>query len=308
LTVFGTLRSAVRSSTVALALVVSALAGCGGESAPKDTKVLLAAGDIADCGVHGDEATAKLVEDEDGVVAALGDNAYESGTREEYAQCYGPSWGRFKSRTRPAIGGHEYIDPATHKETGDGAAYFDYFASRAGPRGKGYYSYDLGKWHIVVINAVCDKVGGCGKGSPQERWLRADLAGNAARCTLAYWHDPRFSSGRMHGNAEFMQPIWQTLYEQGADVVVNGHEHNYERFAPQRPDGTLDYDKGIVEFLAGTGGRSHYPFAQPQPNSLVRNSGTYGVLKLSLRPQGYDWRFLAVPGAEFGDAGSGDCH
>ena len=289
----GTLRSAVRSSTVALALVLSVLSGCGGEGAPEDTKVLLAAGDIADCGLQGDKETAKVVEGEDGVVAALGDNAYETGSREEY-----------RAVLRAELGPVQVQDPPCHRRTRvqpirrpmkrPATAQGTSTTSEqcAGPRGKGYYSYDLGKWHIVVINSVCDRVGGCGKQSPQGRWLEADLAGNAARCTLAYWHDPRFSSGKMHGNADFMQPVWQTLYEHNADVVVNGHEHNYERFAPQRPDGTADHDKGIVEFVAGMGGRSHYPFAQPQPNSLVRNSDTYGVLKLSLRPNGYDWKFL----------------
>lgn len=297
-------------SAVALSLFLGVLAGCGGGGGlPSDTKVVLAAGDIADCGQKGDDETAKLIEREDGVVAALGDNAYQSGTAEEFQRCYGPSWGRVKSRTRPAAGDHEYGDPETGQATEGAAAYFDYFGSAAGPPGKGYYSYELGKWHVVVLNSICTQVGGCERGSPQERWLDANLAQSRARCTLAYWHNPRFSSGTKHGSATFMEPIWETLYARGADVVVNGHEHSYERFAPQKPDGTLDNDKGIIEFVVGTGGESHYPFGKPEPNSLVRNSNTYGVLKLTLRPSSFEWRFLAAPGGGgFGDAGRRDCH
>ena len=270
--------------------------------------MLLAAGDIASCGREGDEATAKVIARESGTVAPLGDNAYESGTAQEYSQCYGPTWGKFKSRTRPAIGGHEYNRPGTTQETANGSGYFNYFGAAAGPRGKAYYSYDLGAWHVVVINSVCHKVGGCERGSPQWQWLRADLAKNKNTCTLAYWHHPLFSSGTIHGGTEIMQPIWQLLYDRGAELVLNGEEHNYERFAPQTPNGQPDYQRGIREFVVGTGGRLHYPFGKPLETSLVRNNDTYGVLKLTLHPSSYEWKFLPVAGKSFSDSGGADCH
>jgi hypothetical protein len=270
--------------------------------------VLLAAGDIASCGYQGDSATAKLIEGEKGTVATLGDNAYDSGTPEEFAKCYDPTWGRFKSRTRPAIGDHEYNKPGTTEELGNGAGYFDYFGAAAGPRDKGYYSYDLGAWHVIVLNSVCHKVGGCEPDSPEWRWLRADLSSHRNVCQLAYWHHPRFSSGVIHGSTEEVQPFWQLLYENGADVVLNGNEHNYERFAPLTPRGDVDFLTGMREFVVGTGGRLHYPFGKPLPYSLVRNNDAYGVLKLTLRSAGFSWRFLPAAGKSFTDSGSAECH
>jgi hypothetical protein len=265
--------------------------------------VLLAAGDIASCASPGDEATAALLDGLDGTIATLGDTVYDTGASREFATCYHPSWGRHKRRTRPAAGNHDYGTPGA-------TGYFGYFGDAAGDPGQGYYSYDLGSWHIVVINSNCALVGGCGAGSPQEQWLRADLAAHPAACTLAYWHHPRFSSGETHGNTDELEPIWRALYEHRADIVLSGHEHNYERFAPQDSTGRLDWERGIRQFVVGTGGRSHYNgFMTPiLPNSEVRNGDTYGVLRLTLRPTGYDWQFIPETGKTFTDAGSGTCH
>ena len=264
--------------------------------------VLVAAGDIASCDSSGDEATAKLLTQIGGTVATLGDHAYRSGSRGEFDRCYDPTWGRAKNRTRPAAGNHEY-------NTLDADAYFDYFGAAAGDRSAGYYSYDLGRWHVVVINSNCSEVGGCDAGSRQERWLRTDLAAHPAACTLAYWHHPRFSSGSKHGGTPEMQPIWQVLYDHDADLVLSGHEHHYERFALQDASGHADSERGIRQFVVGTGGgKGHYPFGRIVGNSEKRNSTTFGVLQLTLRADGYDWRFVPVDGARFRDSGSGDCH
>ncbi|TAK62486.1 MAG: hypothetical protein EPO22_07485 [Dehalococcoidia bacterium] len=263
--------------------------------------VVLAAGDIATCGGSGDEATANLLDANAGAtVIALGDNAYPNGASTDYSSCYDPTWGRSYSRTRPSAGNHEYL-------TTGAAGYFGYFGSAAGDPAKGYYSYDLGAWHVVVINSNCSQVGGCGAGSPQETWLRADLAAHPAACTLAYWHHPRFSSGSTHGDNTSVQPIWQALQDYDADVVLNGHEHNYERFAPQTATGIAD-PAGIVEFVVGTGGGGHYPFGTPEANSLVRNGDTFGVLQLTLHAASYDWQFVHVAGATFTDSGSANCN
>jgi len=260
----------------------------------------VAAGDIASCSSTGDEATAALLDRLKGTVATLGDNAYDSGTAAEFASCYAPSWGRHKSRTRPAAGNHDYVTPGA-------AGYFGYFRAAAGDPRNGYYSYDLGEWHVVVLNSNCSSVGGCQAGSAQEQWLRTDLRSHRARCTLAYWHHPRFSSGP-HGSDAMTQPLWQALYDAGADVVLNGHDHDYERFAPQTPSGVLDQRRGIREFVVGTGGRSHYTPAAAVANSQVANGDTYGVLKLTLKPKSYQWQFVPVAGASFRDGGSASCH
>jgi hypothetical protein len=261
---------------------------------------LIAAGDIAFCGSSGDEATAALLDTLSGTVITLGDNVYESATTAEFAQCYDPTWGRAKARTHPATGNHEYA-------SGNAAGYYAYFGAAAGDAAMGYYSYDVGSWHVIALNAQCAFVGGCGAGSPQEQWLRADLQAHPAACTLAYWHQPRFSSGE-HGNHTTYQPFWQALYEAGADVVLNGHDHDYERFSPQTPSGALDSSAGIREFVSGTGGKSQYPILIPIANSEAQNSDTYGVLKLTLHATSYDWQFVPVAGATFTDSGSGSCH
>lgn len=260
---------------------------------------LIAAGDIASCGSSGDEATAALLDTLPGSVITLGDNAYESGTATEFAQCYDPTWGRARARTHPVAGNHEYL-------TGNATGYFGYFGTAAGDPAKGYYSYDLGSWHVIALNSNCSKIGGCGVGSAQEQWLRADLQANPAACTLAYWHHPRFSSG-VHGSNVAYQALWQALYDARADVVLNGHDHDYERFLPQTPSGAPDSASGIREFVVGTGGKSHYAVS-PIANSEVRNGDTYGVLKLTLHGTSYDWQFVPIAGATFTDSGSGSCH
>ncbi len=281
---------------------------------PAGAKVVVAAGDIA-CDPHsgnfqhgsgrGDnchmQATADLVQQlQPDTVLALGDNQYERGSLEKFLASYELSWGAFKAITRPAVGNHEYLDR-------DAAGYFDYFGDAAGAPDEGYYSFDVGSWHLVALNSNCSKVGGCAAGSPQETWLRADLAAHAARCTLAYWHHPRYSSGQ-HGNFATTEPLWQALMEAGAEIVLSGHDHDYERFAPQDAHGNLDTANGIRQFVVGTGGKNHYPMNHPRPNSEVRNDDAYGVLRLTLRPDGYDWLFVPEPGKSVQDSGSADCH
>jgi hypothetical protein len=281
-------------------------AGCGpgttDVSRPRRTApVLLAAGDIASCNSSGDEATARLVARLPGTLAVLGDAAYEVGSSQDFADCYAPSWGRFYDRTRPAPGNHEY-------KTGDAAGYFEYFDALAGPHSKGWYSFRLGQWHIVVLNSNCSAVGGCGADSPQGRWLRSNLERHRAFCTLAYWHHPRFSSGTEDGSDRRVAPFWQMLYDGGADVVLSAHEHNYERFAPQTPLGQRELRHGIRQFVVGTGGRSHDPLGPPIANSEIGNDQTFGVLRLNLQRRSYSWKFLPAEPGGFSDSGSSRCH
>jgi Calcineurin-like phosphoesterase len=233
-------------------------------------------------------------------VLLLGDNQYFDGALWKYQTAFAPTWGRLGSLLRPAPGNHEY-------ETAGATGYFDYFGPAAGERSRGYYSYDLGTWHVVVLNSNCAAIGGCGPGSLQLRWLAEDLAAHPRACTLAYWHHPRFSSGQ-HGDDPTYEAFWQALYKAGADVVLVGHDHDYERFAPQDPSAKADPEHGIRELVVGTGGRETRPFAAVRPNSQVRNDRDLGVLKLRLRVDGYDWEFLPIPGGTFTDSGSAGCH
>jgi hypothetical protein len=274
--------------------------GPAGPGVPRTGTQVVAAGDIAACGNYDDQATAALLDRLPGTILALGDLAYERGSVVEFARCYAPGWGRQAGRTRPTPGNHEY-------KTDGAAGYFGFFGARAGPPAKGWYSFDLGSWHLIALNSNCGQVG-CQPGSEQERWLRADLAAHPARCTLAYWHHPRFSSGTRHGSSEQVAGLWQALYDAGADVVLVGHEHNYERFAPLDPSGTVDRARGLRQFVVGTGGRSHYPFGDPLPGSEVRDASTFGVLTLQLADRSYDWRFVPASQSGFSDAGSGGCH
>ena len=263
--------------------------------------MLVGAGDITQCS-SGAEATARLLDGIAGTVFTAGDNAYPHGALADYEKCYAPSWGRQLARTRPAPGNHEY-------ETGGAAGYFAYFGARAGPPSRGYYSYDLGTWHVVVLNSSdnCGVVA-CSASSPQVEWLRADLAASAAPCTVAIWHHPRFSSGP-HGSNTRLDAFWDALYAAGADVVVNGHDHIYQRFAPQTPAGARDDARGIREFVVGTGGKSHDKLRSPLlPNTEVAHGSTFGVLALTLHAASYSWRFVPVAGATFTDAGSAPCH
>jgi PKD repeat protein len=261
--------------------------------------VLVGAGDIAKCTSTVDEATAALVEAIPGAVFTAGDNVYENGTATEFANCYDPSWGRFRSRTRPTVGNHEY-------GTTGASGYFGYFGAAAGEAGKGYYSYDVGSWHIVALNSECSIVS-CAAGSVQEQWLRADLAAHPTACTMAIFHRPLFSSASTSG-ATAVRPLWQALYDANAELIVNGHAHVYERYAPQRPDGTLDLQRGIRQFTIGTGGVAHAGAGTLKPNNEVFENVSYGVMKFTLRAGGYDWQFIPIPGDTLNDAGSGTCH
>lgn len=255
-----------------------------------------------------------LVGDSDlDAVLALGDTQYEEGTLEQHLGSYDPSWGRVKSITRPVIGNHDYRDPA-----GPGAGYWDYFngvgvaTGPAGDRGKGWYSFDVGGWHLIALNSMCDQItGGCGPGSEQEQWLRADLAANAdAACTLAYLHHPLFNSGPEGSYADTpwnTTALWQALYDAGADLVLTAHSHAYERFAPQNPQGNADARFGLREFIVGTGGQSLGNNGPTQPNSELRDNTQFGVIKLALHPNSYDWSFVRDDG-QVTDSGSGACH
>jgi acid phosphatase type 7 len=269
-------------------------------TAPDQTVV--AAGDIVDCGnLSGSEATAKLLDKIPGTVLPIGDLAYPDGSDRNFHDCYDKTWGRHKARTRPTPGNHEY-------RTRGAAGYFNYFGKTAGQLGQGYYSFDLGGWHIISLNSQCSDAGGCQTGSPQEQWLRADLKQNSSKCILAYWHVPLFSSGSGHGNDPSVKAFWQDLYASGADIVLNGHDHDYERFAPQNPDGIADAKWGIREFVVGTGGKNQRGFRRPLPTTEVRSDKTFGVLKLSLHANSYEWEFVPVEGGQFKDSGSGECH
>ena len=260
--------------------------------------VLVGAGDIADCG-SGSEATAAVLDGLAGTVFTAGDNAYPTGSAADFTACYQPTWGRHKDRTLPAAGNHDYMTPGA-------SAYFDYFGTAAGDPSTGYYSYDRGTWHIVVLNSNCEVVA-CDIGSAQEQWLRADLDATPKENIGAIWHHPRYSSGDVHGADVRTQALWQALYDHGAEFVVSAHEHQYERFAPQDPTG-MPSSFGIRQFVAGTGGATLYATAPPfEANSEAQHSG-HGVLELTLRPDAYDWRFVGPPGTTYTDAGSAPVH
>ena len=271
--------------------------------------VILAAGDVSDCTRTSDDSVANLLDTLEGVVMPLGDNAYESGTPQQYADCYGPTWGRQKGRTHPVAGNHDYYDTSSTGAIGP-YGYFGYFGAAAGDPAKGYYDYAIGSWLVIVLNTGSDSPPNYAAGSPQEQWLRAELASHSQQCVVAMWHHPRFSSiaGRAPIRPE-VGPLWDALYQYGADLVLNGHDHAYQRFAPQKPDGTLDATFGIREIAVGTGGgETLYDLGPTVPNLEVRNNTTHGVLKLTLRAGGYDWRFIPVPGETFTDSGTGTCH
>jgi hypothetical protein len=247
-------------------------------------------------------------------VLPLGDIQYYCGGYQAFLQSYELSWGRVKSISHPVIGNHEYITtpdssgPSTGCDiTNDGAAgYFNYFGAAAGNPGQGYYSYDIGAWHLIALNSNCTDAGGCGPVSPQGQWLQADLAAHPNLCTLAYWHIPLFSSG---GRDELnSRDLWQILYDHDADLILNGHDHIYERFAPQDPNGVADPLNGMREFIVGSGGANHTSLATIAANSEVRNTDTYGVLKLTLHSTSYDWQFVPEAGKTFTDSGTGFCH
>ena len=310
----------------ALALVLALLAAPAHAQDPPTSPghpVIAAAGDIA-CdpastsfnGGLGTATRCRQMATSDLLVGAgltavlpLGDNQYENGTLAQYQASYDPSWGRVKELTRPVPGNHEY-SVTSGSPTGSG--YFDYFngvanqSGAAGDRARGYYSFDIGDWHLVALNSVCEEVGGCAAESAQEQWLRADLAQNTRSCTIAYWHHPRFTSDPTVANP-VSEELYRVLYEAGAEVVLNGHAHSYERFAPQDPDGVADATFGIRQFVVGTGGRNLTDFGPPLPNSEVRDNTSFGLLTLTLKPNGYDWEFVRESGAS-GDSGTENCH
>jgi parallel beta-helix repeat protein len=260
---------------------------------------VLAAGDIASCAGSGEEKTAALVAANSGTVITLGDNAYESGSAAEFANCYNPSWGEFLGRTDPAPGNHDYRTPHA-------AAYFHYFGAAAGDSQRGYYAFELGAWRLYSLNSNCDAIGGCELGSPEANWLRDDLAAHPTTCILAYWHHARFSSGSLHGNDPRTDGLWRTLQDAGADLILTGHDHDYERFMPQNAEGQAD-PNGIREFVVGTGGSGLRAIGTVLPTSEAANGTTHGILRLELGPDGYTWQFIPVAGGTFTDSGSGTC-
>ena len=308
-----------RSRLLALpVLLATALAVPGPAPASRPAEaagdpMIAAAGDIAcdpgDSAYNGGSGTGQLCRHRavadviarlaPAAVLPLGDEQYEDGQLSKFRTSYASSWGQFLPISRPVPGNHEY-------ETPGAAGYFDYFGSRAGTRGKGYYSYNLGTWHVIALNSNCAAVG-CGVGSAQELWLRRDLAANPRKCTLAYWHHPRFSSGPL-GDDRSVTALWNALYRFNADVVLSGHDHHYERFAPMRGDGVLDHARGLRSFVVGTGGASLRSVTRVRTNSHVRSSASFGALQLALRDGYYGWRFLPAAGGTYTDGSNARCH
>jgi hypothetical protein len=297
---------------------LAAVLGCALPASAAADPVIMAAGDIS-CASQVQKAetchqagTADLLRQQrdspEGLAAVmpLGDNQYSSGTLTSYLTYFATTWGQVADRIFPVPGNHEYNTKAAQ-------GYYDYFngvgqrTGRAGERDKGYYSYDIGDWHLVALNSNCAFVDGCAAGSPQAAWLSADLAAHPAACILAYWHHPRFNSGH-HGDAVEMTGFWQALAKAGADIVLSGHDHLYERFAPQTASGGADPTHGIRQFTVGTGGHSHDAFTSLKPNSEVRMNDTFGVLKVTLHRGSYAWAFVPEAGGSFTDTGSQPCH
>jgi hypothetical protein len=260
---------------------------------PAAPQVFVGTGDIAVCGAQGTEATARLIDNTGGTVFTLGDNAYFQGSARDYRECYDPTWGRNRGRTRPSPGNHEYESPGA-------APYYEYFGPQAGPPGLGYYSFPVGAWHAVSLNSNLSG----GAMAAQLDWLRNDLGSTSARCTIAYWHHPLVSSGP-NGDHAHMRDAWRVLYEAGADVIMSGHDHLYERYALQDPDTRPDPVRGIRQFIVGTGGATPYQFMNTKLNSDRRITGQFGVLKLTLSDS-YQWEFVTPSGVA--DSGSGTCH
>jgi hypothetical protein len=286
----------------AVALSFAGLAGCSSPQGPTSpsgpsgpTGVLVGAGDIGSCDTNGAALTGRLLDEVVGTVFAAGDNAYWSGTTDEYQACYDPFWGRQKARTRPVPGNHDYLSPGA-------APYYAYFGANAGTAGAGYYSYIVGAWLILALNSEIDH----GPGSPQMRWLTDELAAYRGTCAAAIWHRPLFTSGKNLDNPD-MLPVWQALYDANVDVVINGHDHMYERFARQDPFGRSDPARGIQQFTVGTGGAPLYDIPGVHVNSEVRGSA-WGVMVFTLAPTSYSWQFRPVAGASFTDTGTGLCH
>ncbi len=273
----------------------------GAGAQPPAPVSIVAAGDIADCGSDAMQfpiaaLTAALVDPSDLAVLTLGDNTYPVGAPKEFEDCFESTWGRFRDRIRPSPGNHDYMTTGAN-------GYYGYFGPAAGPERRGYYSFDLGSWHLISLNSNVE----AGAGSAQFVWLQADLAASEAPCTLAYWHHPVFTSGP-HGNNPHMAAIFELLHAAGAEIVLAGHDHDYERFAPQNAQGQPDPERGVRSFTVGTGGARLYSFRSPQPNSEVRDNSTHGVLRLALGATGYRWAFIPVGGGPPRDEGAAECH
>jgi acid phosphatase type 7 len=287
------------ASAMVLACMAAVLTAVPGASKTQ-TVTLVGAGDIAGCDFKQDRKTARLLGQIGGTVFTLGDNVYPDGTRQQFRDCYDPTWGKYKERTRPTAGNHDY-------NTAGAKPYFNYFRWRAG-RPKGYYSYDRGSWHIVVLNSNCEEVGGCGKRSAQGRWLRTDLVQNPTKCTLAYFHDPLYASGREHDSPQ-VKPFWDKLYNHHADVILSGSAHRYERYARITPSGERSSARGIRQFIVGTGGTASGTIKGPdEPRTQAKKVGAPGVLKLKLGSGFYQWKFVPVAGRNYTDSGSARCH
>jgi hypothetical protein len=262
-----------------------------------EPQILVGAGDIASCKADQAEATAKLLDKIGGTVFTAGDNAYDKGTTQEFIECYGLSWGRHRQRTRPSPGNHDYDSPQA-------APYYKYFGTNAGPAGRGFYSYDLGTWHIVSLNS---NLNASTWGKAQENWLRQDLAANKSACKLAYWHHPLVSSGHRHGNHPHMRSLVEILFRHSVDVAVSGHDHIYERFARMDPDGKA-HPRGLRHFVVGTGGVELYRIGTIKPHGEARNATSHGVIKFTLHQNSYEWEFIPIAGHSFHDRGSANCH
>jgi len=316
----------LRSSQVAVGLVSASLVcsalllGCGGSAPPASPsapnqleaspstsstapvvvpevfseEVFVGAGDIAKCGKGDAEATAKLLDRVPGTVFTLGDNVQDQGTAEEYEKCFEPTWGRHRSRMLPTVGNHDWYGS-------QGRPYFSYFGASAGPTGLGYYATTLGAWQIISLNTEI----AAGAGSPQYEWLKAQMAASTAACTLVMWHRPLFTSGP-NDPAAHMRDAWRLLQQRGAELVLSGHNHQYERFAPQDADGRPD-PRGMRQFVVGTGGYPLYGRTRASANSEAFHSDAWGVLKLTLKSASYTWEFIPVAGQSFRDSGSGTC-
>jgi acid phosphatase type 7 len=288
---------------VVLACVAAALAAVPG-AAQTSTVTLVGAGDIASCSQTNDSATARLLGRIPGTVFTLGDNVQGQGARSEFRDCYDPTWGKYKNRTKPTAGNHDYY-------TTGAKPYYDYFGARAGVAGRGYYSYDRGSWHMVALNSNCDRegVGGCDRRSPQGRWLRNDLNNHGSQCTLAYFHHPLYATGKNTTSTK-VKPLWEILYNHDADVILSGHAHRYERYAPISPGGAVDRQNGIRQFVVGTGGPTDGgEIYRGQVPGLRRvKLGTPGVLRLNLGAGFYRWKFVHVAGKTFTDSGTDECH
>jgi hypothetical protein len=297
-----TTRTTIRAEMIAQGWIPEG-SGIGVIGCVPSPVTIVAAGDIAQC--YGAPAagsaaarTASLVAPQDAVVLTLGDHAYENGTPAEFADCFNPTWGAFKARIHPSPGNHDY-------NTAGAEGYFGYFGAQAGPDRLGYYSFDYGGWHFISLNSLVD----VSAASEQYRWLKADLAQSGdSLCTIAYWHFPAFNSGATYGSILAMRPFFEALQTAGVEMVLSGHEHIYERFAPQRADGTLDPARGVRQFVVGTGGHELNAIGSVVANSEFRYNAGWGVLRLTLGQGNFAWQFVPVGGGAPLDAGTGTCH